>query len=90
MEVWSVQRVFALCLETSSSQGLAALTCGSWTQSLILPPPCLSRDLAPFDFIVLFWGILNYSGSQVQGSSLCSDPDFPLRRQKVHKNHRTG
>lgn len=67
MEVWSVQRVFVLCLETSR---LAPLTCGSWPGSLILPPPCLSRDLDPFDFTVLFWEILNYSGSQVQGSSL--------------------
>lgn len=70
MEAWCVQRVSALCLETSSSQTLAHLTDGSWPQSLTLPPPCLSRDLDPFDFTVLFWGVLNYSGSQVQGSSL--------------------
>lgn len=67
MEAWSVQRVFALCLKTSSSQALTPLTCGSWPGSLILPPPCISRDLDPFDFTVFFWGILNYSGSQMQG-----------------------
>lgn len=78
----------SLCPGSRDKQQLStrSLTCGSRPRSLILPPPCLSRDLDPFDFTVPFWGILNYSGSQVQGS----DPDFLLRRQKVHKKHRTG
>lgn len=81
----------------TSRQALAPLTRGSQPWSLVMPPPWLSRGSAPFDTCylplilehsVLFRGILDCSGSQVQGSSLSSDPDF-LLRQKVHKKHLT-
>lgn len=39
----------------------------TWLKALVTDPTprCFSRDLDPFDFTVLFWGVLNYSGSQV-------------------------
>lgn len=88
MEAWTVQSLCPVSRDKSSQ----ALAPDMWLTTLATDPTpsCLSRDLDPFDFTVLFWGILNYSGSQVQGSSLSSDPDFLLRRQKVHKKHRTG
>lgn len=56
MEAWSGQRVFALCLETSSSQALTLLPCGSCPGSLILPLPSNPEIWIPLTSLCSFGG----------------------------------